>query len=192
MKIKDLFNRIFFLSVISSVVSILLGCLFLFKTSSSIEAMAVILGVLLIAIGVFIIVRYISSKVFRNIFDFSLLYGLLSIISGILILIDNSLIVIIIITYIFANLIMSSINKINLAVIIKKLELGNWFIPFLVAILLIVASIVVIMNPINSTLVVTKTVGIVVILSALTDLFEMIFIKIKIKNVKKELMDLFK
>ena len=126
MKLNELFNRVFFLSVISSIVSILLGCLLIFETSASIETMAVILGILLILLGAFIIGRYISSELFRSIFDFSLLYSFLSIISGVLILMDNSLITIIISAYIFANLMMSAINKINLAVVIKKLDLGNY------------------------------------------------------------------
>lgn len=192
MKLNELFNRVFFLSVISSIVSILLGCLLIFETSASIETMAVILGILLILIGAFIIGRYISSELFRSIFDFSLLYSFLSIISGVLILMDNSLITIIISAYIFANLMMSAINKINLAVVIKKLDLGNWVLPLLVSLLLIAASVVVIINPINSTIVVTKTVGVVVIISAIIDLIEMIAIKCKVKNVKKELLDLFK
>ena len=87
---------------------------------------------------------------------------------------------------------MSAINKINLAVVIKKLDLGNWILPLLVSLLLIAASVVVIINPINSTIVVTKTVGVVVIISAIIDLIEMIAIKCKVKNVKKELLDLFK
>lgn len=192
MKLNELFNRVFFLSVISSIVSILLGCLLIFETSASIETMAVILGILLILLGAFIIGRYISSELFRSIFDFSLLYSFLSIISGVLILMDNSLITIIISAYIFANLMMSAINKINLAVVIKKLDLGNWVLPLLVSLLLIAASVVVIINPINSTMVVTKTVGIVVIISAIIDLIEMITIKCKVKNIKKELLDLFK
>ena len=61
MKLNELFNRVFFLSVISSIVSILLGCLLIFETSASIETMAVILGILLILLGAFIIGRYISS-----------------------------------------------------------------------------------------------------------------------------------
>ena len=192
MKLNELFNRVFFLSVISSIVCILLGCLLIFETSASIETMAVILGILLILLGAFIIGRYISSELFRSIFDFSLLYSFLSIISGVLILMDNSLITIIISAYIFANLMMSAINKINLAVVIKKLDLGNWILPLLVSLLLIAASVVVIINPINSTIVVTKTVGVVVIISAIIDLIEMIAIKCKVKNVKKELLDLFK
>ena len=192
MKLNELFNRVFFLSVISSIVSILLGCLLIFETSASIETMAVILGILLILLGAFIIGRYISSELFRSIFDFSLLYSFLSILSGVLILMDNSLITIIISAYIFANLMMSAINKINLAVVIKKLDLGNWVLPLLVSLLLIAASVVVIINPINSTIVVTKTVGVVVIISAIIDLIEMIAIKCKVKNVKKELLDLFK
>lgn len=192
MKLNELFNRVFFLSVISSIVSILLGCLLIFETSASIETMAVILGILLILLGAFIIGRYISSELFRSIFDFSLLYSFLSIISGVLILMDNSLITIIISAYIFANLMMSAINKINLAVVIKKIDLGNWVLPLLVSLLLIAASVVVIINPINSTIVVTKTVGVVVIISAIIDLIEMIAIKCKVKNVKKELLDLFK
>ena len=192
MKLNELFNRVFFLSVISSIVSILLGCLLIFETSASIETMAVILGILLILLGAFIIGRYISSELFRSIFDFSLLYSFLSIISGVLILMDNSLITIIISAYIFANLMMSAINKINLAVVIKKLDLGNWILPLLVSLLLIADSVVVIINPINSTIVVTKTVGVVVIISAIIDLIEMIAIKCKVKNVKKELLDLFK
>ena len=192
MKLNELFNRVFFLSVISSIVSILLGCLLIFETSASIETMAVILGILLILLGAFIIGRYISSELFRSIFDFSLLYSFLSIISGVLILMDNSLITIIISAYIFANLMMSAINKINLAVVIKKLDLGNWVLPLLVSLLLIAASVVVIINPINSTIVVTKTVGVVVIISAIIDLIEMIAIKCKVKNDKKELLDLFK
>lgn len=192
MKLNELFNRVFFLSVISSIVSILLGCLLIFETSASIETMAVILGILLILLGAFIIGRYISSELFRSIFDFSLLYSFLSIISGVLILMDNSLITIIISAYIFANLMMSAINKINLAVVIKKLDLGNWVLPLLVSLILIAASVVVIINPINSTIVVTKTVGVVVIISAIIDLIEMIAIKCKVKNVKKELLDLFK
>lgn len=187
MKLNELFNRVFFLSVISSIVSILLGCLLLFETSASIETMAVILGILLILLGAFIIGRYISSELFRSIFDFSLLYSFLSIISGVLILMDNSLITIIISAYIFANLMMSAINKINLAVVIKKLDLGNWILPLLVSLLLIAASVVVIINPINSTMIVTKTVGIVVIISTIIDLIEMIAIKYRVKNVKKEL-----
>ena len=192
MKLNELFNRVFFFSVISSIVSILLGCLLIFETSASIETMAVILGILLILLGAFIIGRYISSELFRSIFDFSLLYSFLSIISGVLILMDNSLITIIISAYIFANLMMSAINKINLAVVIKKLDLGNWILPLLVSLLLIAASVVVIINPINSTIVVTKTVGVVVIISAIIDLIEMIAIKCKVKHVKKEFLHLFK
>lgn len=188
---RDLIKRTYWLTIGSSLLCFILGLLVFLEADIAVKTVAVILGVLLVIIGVAIIIRYFSDGAMRYLFGYSLLYALLDVIAGLTMIINPSIMMIIIAIFVTISLLIEFITKIQVGLLFKQYGVSGWFAQLLLGFLLLICAIVIIMNPVDGTLVITKVVATIIMVASLLNLVDCLVIKEKAKDLKKSLKDIF-
>src|SRR5574344_1327695 len=114
MNIQILFKKTYFLTVISSFMCLLLGILLLFKTTITLDIMAILLAFTLILVGCSMIYRYLSDGILKYFFCYSLLYAILDIVVGIMIVANPDCVILMISVLASITLMIEFISKIQL------------------------------------------------------------------------------
>ena len=179
-------KKVIWPSLLSSIFLLLLGLLLLFKSSESLVGISYLVGGVLIAFGVIAIINFLRNKS-RDIFlELNIVYGLVSIISGIFLVTVPEFIGSIIPIVVGISVIISSSFKVQQALVLKNL--GNkYFLPSLImAIICLVCGVVILFNPFKSAVVVTGIIGIFIIIYAILDIVNS-FILRKSSNISVEI-----
>lgn len=192
MSIQDLFKKTYLLTITSSIVCLLLGVLLLLKTTITLSAIAVVLGIVLILIGFSMVFRYFSDGAMRYLFGYSLLYAILDIVMGFIMISSPDSIILLIAVFTSVTLMIEFISKIQLGMILKNVEINNWIYEVIIGILLLFAAIILISNPIRGTLTLTKVMGLLIIATSIVNICDCICLKIRLKDIKKQIKDILK
>ena len=189
---QDMFKKVFRMSVISSIMFLIFGLLLIFQTENLIKTISIVIGSLLLVIGVFPIVNYFKNRN-ENIFSSAgLLYGIFSVVAGIIILIRKDFLTIIIPVLTGVWMIINSVNKIQIAMELRDRKIPSWLVSFIFAILILVGGALLIINPINGAILLSRTIGILIVIYSVLDIIDSIYIRIKIKNVVKDIVEVTK
>lgn len=192
LSIQDLFKKTYLLTITSSIVCLLLGVLLLLKTTITLSAIAVVLGIVLILIGFSMVFRYFSDGAMRYLFGYSLLYAILDIVMGFIMISSPDSIILLIAVFTSVTLMIEFISKIQLGMILKNVEINNWIYEVIIGILLLFAAIILISNPIRGTLTLTKVMGLLIIATSIVNICDCICLKIRLKDIKKQIKDILK
>ena len=171
-------------SIFSSISFIVIGLFLLFKSAQTIEVISYVLGGIIIALGVLSFVRYLENKRERN-FSFDIVYGIISVILGIA-LISNPHALAKIIPFVLGVWItISSALKIQVALQIKSYGNNAWKGTLIVGLIALFCGITLIFNPFSGAILITRIIGIFMIIYAVLDIISNYFINKTIKNVVK-------
>ena len=85
-------------------------------------------------------------------------------------------------------MIINSVNKIQIAMELRDNKISSWIISFVFAIIILVGGALLIINPFGGALLLSKTVGIFIVIYAILDIADSIFIKIKSKDVSNKII----
>ncbi len=186
---EKLFKNFFRSSIISSFIILIFGLLLTFKSSSTIFAISYILGGLLIILGVFSIIKYISniSKVEQSSLD--ILYAVISITFGVIIINNPEGIASIIPFIIGIGILVSSASKLQYAVLLKKENNNVWKVTMIISIVSALCGIILIFNPFKAGVILTQIVGIFIIVYAVLDIIATITIKKNVKYIKNNILN---
>ena len=180
-------KKVFNISMISSVLLFLFGLILAVNAEGFIKSITVAIGVILLLIGVFPVIDYFRYRKDGLGASIGLISGIFSIVCGLMLLINEDLLMILIPVFIGVWMIINGINKIQVSFEIKDLGEKSWVITFIYSILIIVLGGYFIVNPISGATTVTSFIGIVLCIYAVLDIIDCIIIKVKVKNFKKEL-----
>ena len=184
---QDMFKKVFRMSIISSILFLTFGFLLIFQTENVIKTISIIIGSLLLIIGIFPIVNYFKNRN-QNIFSSAgLLYGIFSVVAGIIIMVNKNLLATIIPVLTGVWMIINSVNKIQISMELRDRKLPSWIVSFIFAIIILVGGALLIINPINGAVLLSKTIGIIIVIYAFLDIVDSIYIKTKINNVVKDI-----
>lgn len=184
--IERLFNLYIMRSIIFDLVIILLGVFFILKPYSGLRGCEIAFSVVLLLSGISAIFDSTTKKV-MHIFNFSLIYGVLSLIFGLLIII-NPLALANIVTICFGIwMVLSGILKISYAVNLKSGKEEAWSVTFAIGLVTTLVGILLVFNPFIEFYI-TQVVGIFVVLYAALDLTNSILFKKR----TKEIIEIFK
>ncbi|MBQ9833804.1 MAG: DUF308 domain-containing protein [Bacilli bacterium] len=173
--LQKIFNIYVCQSLISSVIIFVLGLVFLFNPTIATRTVEVVTSIILIVLGIGSTFNYFSKATLK-IFNFNLLYGIVSIVLGLLILI-NPFTLVNIITIIFgAWLCVSGLVKVNYAFNFKKVKEDSWLLTFVIGILTLIFGIVVIVNPFIN-LYLTQVLGLFISIYAVLEFTETVLLK---------------
>lgn len=180
-------NKVFNISVISSVLLFLFGLILAVNAEGFIKSITVAIGVVLLLIGVFPVIDYFRYRKDGLGASVGLISGIFSIVCGLMLLINEDLLMILIPVFIGVWMIINGINKIQVSFEIKDLGEKSWIITFIYSILIMVLGGYFIVNPISGATTVTSFIGIILCIYAVLDIIDCVIIKVKVKSFKKEL-----
>ena len=180
-------KKVFNISMISSVLLFLFGLILAVNAEGFIKSITVTIGVILLLIGVFPVIDYFRYRKDGLGASIGLISGIFSIVCGLMLLINEDLLMILIPVFIGVWMIINGINKIQVSFEIKDLGEKSWVITFIYSILIMVLGGYFIVNPISGATTVTSFIGIVLCIYAVLDVIDCIVIKVKVKNFKKDL-----
>lgn len=180
-------KKVFNISIISSLLLFLFGLVLAVNAEGFIKSITVAIGVVLLLIGVFPVIDYFRYRKEGSGASVGLISGIFSIVCGLMLLINEDLLMILIPVFIGVWMIINGINKIQVSFEIKDLGEKSWIITFIYSILIIVLGGYFIVNPISGATTVTSFIGIILCIYAVLDIIDCIIIKVKVKSFKKEL-----
>lgn len=180
-------KKVFDISIISSLLLFLFGLVLAVNAEGFIKSITVAIGVVLLLIGVFPVIDYFRYRKEGLGASVGLISGIFSIVCGLMLLINEDLLMILIPVFIGVWMIINGINKIQVSFEIKDLGEKSWIITFIYSILIIVLGGYFIVNPISGATTVTSFIGIILCIYAVLDIIDCIIIKVKVKNLKKDL-----
>ena len=177
---REKFNKMMNISLITSLLYAFIGFSFLIFTNLSLEIFSYILAIIFIFNGIGNIVDdYSNFKPFYFFDGFS--SGLLSIILGIIILCNPNYITMLIPIVLGLWIIISSTFKLRMALALKSTKNSNWIMTYILSILSIFCGLCLIFNPQLGSLTITKGLGILFIIFSIIDIIDIIIFK---KNIK--------
>ena len=178
-------KKVFNISIISSLLLFLFGLVLAVNAEGFIKSITVAIGVVLLLIGVFPVIDYFRYRKEGLGASVGLISGIFSIVCGLMLLINEDLLMILIPVFIGVWMIINGINKIQVSFEIKDLGEKSWIITFIYSILIIVLGGYFIVNPISGATTVTSFIGIILCIYAVLDIIDCIIIKVKV--IKKDL-----
>ena len=180
-------KKVFNISIISSLLLFLFGLVLAVNAEGFIKSITVAIGIVLLLIGVFPVIDYFRYRKDGLGASVGLISGIFSIVCGLMLLINEDLLMILIPVFIGVWMIINGINKIQVSFEIKDLGEKSWVITFIYSILIIVLGGYFIVNPISGATTVTSFIGIILCIYAVLDIIDCVIIKVKVKSFKKEL-----
>ncbi len=167
-----------------SIIFLLLGIIFLIFPNISIKIVAYLIAIILIGSGIYLTYLEIYTKSFLLPID-TLLNGILSILFGIIILIYPDIFKIMIPIILGTYFILDSIFKLKLVVLLRRIDNKSWIVTLLLTILSIICGIILILNPIDSSIALALFAGITLIIYSLSGIIDMILFKKNIHDLTK-------
>ena len=175
-------KKFFRSSIVTSSILIVLGILLVFKSEFTIMAIAYITGAILIALGVIAFIRFIrSTNTQRS--ELDIIYGLVTIILGILVIKSHEAIASIIPFVIGVGIIISGSTKLLCAYELKNNENPQWKITMITSIVSVICGSILLFNPFKGAVVITQIVGLFIILYGILDIISTVTIKKNIEAV---------
>lgn len=176
-------NKFFKSSIITSIILIILGLLLIFESETTIISISYIIGSILLAIGVVAIINFIR-KMNANINDrLDIVYGIPTIILGILIITNPHAIASIIPFVLGIGIIISSANKLQYSLELKQNNNNLWKAGMVIAIISSICGVILLFNPFKGAVLFTKIVGIFITVYAILDITSTITIRKNVKNI---------
>ena len=171
-------------SIICSIALVALGILLIFKSELTIMTISYVIGGCLIAIGVLAELKYLkenSKDVTKG--DIDIIYGIVSIILGVIVIKNPEAIASIIPLVIGIIIIANSVVKLQYSLELKKEKNELWLSTFILSIVMVVCGVVLIFNPFQGAVLLTRIVGIFILLYAVLDLVSTFVIKDTLKKI---------
>lgn len=176
---KDLFKSNF----LASVILFFLGLLLIFQSQATIEFISYIIGAILVAAGAFALTRYVKINTKGlDTTDLDLLYGIVSVILGILVISNPHAIASIIPIVIGIAIIISCASKIQYAFDMKKSDNDLWKATMVLAVVGTICGIVLVFNPFAGAKFLIRIVGVFIVVYSVLDLISTLIIS---KNVEE-------
>ena len=149
----------FSLSLITSIIFVVLGLFLFIRPDATITTISYIIGGVLLVLGILSVIRYFRSDYGINALDFDLVYGVLVIIAGLYLIFNPTM--------------LGAIFPIILGIWIKN----DWKYTLLISFLTLAWGIILLINPLESVLVITQVIGIFIIIYAVLDIIDNFILK---------------
>ena len=193
---ENIMTKLLKSSIWSSIALVILGLLLIFYSELTIISISYVIGGILIAIGAIALIKYISNinKDIKN--EIDIVYGIGTIILGIIVISNPKAIASIIPFVLGVLIVINSTAKIDYSFKLKKSNNKLWISTLVVALIALVCGVLLIFNPFAGAEFITKIIGIILVVYAILDIVSTIRISKelketfgKVKEDKKKLKD---
>ena len=179
------FNQIINEAIGVSIIFLLLGIIFLIYPNISIQVVAYLIAFILIGSGIYLIGLEFTNRIIFFPMD-TLFNGIISVILGTIILIYPNIFQIIIPIMLGTYFILDSIFKLKVITFLRRIDNTSWIFTLLLTILSIICGIILIVNPIDSSIAIALFAGIILIVYSITGIIDMLLFKKNIHDLVKE------
>ena len=178
------FNQINTEKILISIIFLLLGIIILIYPQISINVLAYMIAGLFIVSGIYLIGIDLYT---RNLFfpmD-TLLNGIFSILLGVITLIYPNIFRVIIPIILGTYFIVTSILKLRIVSILKDIDTSSWILSIITTILSIICGIILIINPMDTSIALTIFAGIMIMIYSISNIIDMTIFKRNINDIVK-------
>ena len=177
-------NKYINLSIFTSILFVLFGGVILLFPKTTLSVFSYTTALVLAVVGIYLIV--LDIRTMNNLFYIeSGLLGVLLLILGFIIIAHPSTLTVLLPVVLGIWFIVSSIIKFKLSAGLRGDNIGLWVLSLLVTILSVLCGVIFIVNPIESSEVITSSFGLIMIIYAVADSIEMIIFKRNINKIAK-------
>ncbi len=172
-------------SIISAIGLAILGILLVFESELTIVSISYVIGAILVAIGTIAILNFVNDmkKNVKN--ELNIVYGIGMVVLGIIV-ISNPKGVASIIPFILGVLIIiNSAAKLQYSLELKKDNNKLWNSTMIMALITLLCGILLVFNPFSGAEFITKVVGVLLFIYAVTDIISSLRIRKTVKNIQK-------
>jgi len=173
-------------SIITSLILLVLGLLLAFESEATILSISYIIGGCLIVAGLTAIIRFFKTKIKDSFAELNILYGVVTSVAGVLIILNPYVIGSFIPIVIGVGIIINSAMKLQYALELKNIHNHMWKTTMIISIISTLCGIILLFNPFAGAVILTKIIGGFIIVYAILDLISTYTIKknvVEIKNV---------
>lgn len=182
--IKDYIKKYEGCSIIVSILMICLSLFLMFKPLESLEVFTVIFAIIILLSGLGYLISYFTISKVSRLFSIDLLLGLVTIISGIMLLVYKNDVINVFPIILGIWIIISNLFKLQLSINLS-LFLDNAYLGLvLITILMIAFGLLLIINPFASFMTIAVTAGTLLLITEVINLIESIYVIIKLNKVK--------
>lgn len=177
-------NNYIYASITISLIFIMLGIMCVVKPDISFDIISIVLTIIFILNAILLlIVDFTSKSIFMNNF----VYGVLSLIIGIILLIHPNALKTILPFIVGIWFVISALLNIKFSFYLKNETTGYMLLTIIMAIVSIMCGFILIIKPLESLDVLTMTLGITLIIHSLSNIIDMLVIKKYINKIVKNI-----
>lgn len=182
---KEITKGLFKIDLFSSILYLSLGLLLFLVPSDVLKTISVVIGAIILSSGVVPIVNYFkeSGTYFKTT---NLIAGIILIVSGLVLIVHSSLLETVIAIIIGVTMIINSISKIEYTLNLRDNKVDGWVISMVFAILTLLVGIFFVVNSFVAMTIITKTLGLIIIIYTIIDITTIVTLKLKFNKVIKE------
>lgn len=184
---KNAMTRFFKTSLFSSIGLAILGLLLIFQSELTIVSLSYIIGALLVGLGAIGILNYVKNKEHSDKKEMDLVYGTVCIVLGIVVIGNPQGIASLIPFVIGLVIIISSATKLQYSFELKKQNNNLWKSTMILSIVTMLCGVLLIFNPFQGAIFITKVIGILILIYALLDIISTITIKSTVNKLHKSI-----
>ena len=180
--IKKRFKSMYKTSILFSLILFIIGLFLVIKSETTLFAISYFVGIILIIWGIVPVIGYFTNKETQSYLDFSFIIGIFALIFGIIVIINPSIIGSIIPLLVGIWMFINGITKLQYAIMLKKYNTNSTS-ALVISIIILLCGLTLIFNPFKGAVVLTKLIGIFVIVYSLLDLVECHTLKKTVKDI---------
>ena len=183
--IENVYNRMIIYSILTSILSIIIGLVLIFLPAVSNKVVGIIVGIVFLAFGINSVYKYFHRDG-AKIYSLNLIFGVLYSILGIVIIIYPFSVMNFVTVCLGLFIIVNGISKINYGMWLKRGNEESWLVTLVTGTFLVTIGIMLVFNPFTA-LTLTQIAGAFLIITGVLNLSDTILFK----NRAKQIMEIF-
>lgn len=174
-------NKFLYSSIIISVIMFIIGLIFMIYPDISFKTITYILSIVLIINGLYFVIEKESSIFFSNF----LTLGVVEILLGIIMLVNPDIVKTLFPIVVGIIMIAKSSLDLRLSILLHNNNYSSWLSIFICSLISIVCGLIIIINPNLGTIALTTSLGIIIMLFAISNIVDTLLFKKDIKEISK-------
>ena len=176
---NNLMSKIFKSSLLSSIFFIILGIFLIFESEATIVSISYVVGAIIIALGVMEMLKY-----FREInSELDLIYGIICIVFGVVVILHPHAIASFIPIVVGIVIILNSATKLQYSMELKRNNNSLWKTTMILSLIATICGIIIIFNPFSGAVLITRVIGIIIVIYSILDIISSLTIKNTINEI---------
>lgn len=168
MDIKKIIKKTGYTSILTSIILAIIGLIMFMYSETTLKIIAYAIGIFLIITGIVKIITYGIQKGGQDLFNYEIVYGIISVVFGIVIMINTQTFQGLLGIIIGIWIIYSSLMRFALALKLKNFEIKSWFATLVIAVLMMLCGIYILFVPD----IIVATLGAILFIYAIMDIIE--------------------